>query len=227
MAEEKNIKYYIVADNILPGVIKKTAEVKELLVRGEARTVNDAVEKAGISRSAANRLQNCSWPSCSHSIRSLGLKTRPRRSLRLTRRYSHSSCASIHRRLSSDRREFTTAYQRAGVFSRNPRVSSGSSWNLTHSFSIRQAARTSTGIDSPRRLSADADHSAARSIFNSTARLHDPSPPIIQIACNRSWLEYSYPSAYYHTVCPAVLAHSDHVPRGHIGCNIVDLRPVL
>lgn len=62
MAEEKNIKYYIVADNILPGVIKKTAEVKELLVRGEARTVNDAVEKAGISRSAFYKYRDGVFP---------------------------------------------------------------------------------------------------------------------------------------------------------------------
>ncbi len=45
-------KYYIVAQDILPEAIRKTAEVKELLIRGEASTINAAVDKVGISRSA-------------------------------------------------------------------------------------------------------------------------------------------------------------------------------
>ena len=43
---------YIIREDILPDAIRKTAQVKEMLTRGEALTVNEAVEKAGISRSA-------------------------------------------------------------------------------------------------------------------------------------------------------------------------------
>ena len=43
---------YIVKESILPAAILKTALVKEMLTRGEALTVNEAVEKIGMSRSA-------------------------------------------------------------------------------------------------------------------------------------------------------------------------------
>ena len=43
---------YIIREEILPEAILKTAQVKEMLARGDALTVNEAVEKAGISRSA-------------------------------------------------------------------------------------------------------------------------------------------------------------------------------
>ena len=39
-------------EDILPEAIIKTARVKEMLTRGEALTVNEAVEKVGLSRSA-------------------------------------------------------------------------------------------------------------------------------------------------------------------------------
>ncbi len=58
VAEEKESKYYIVSRHILPEAIKKTAEVKELLVRGEAKTVNAAVKKVGLSRSAFYKYRN-------------------------------------------------------------------------------------------------------------------------------------------------------------------------
>ncbi|MEA4893298.1 MAG: ACT domain-containing protein [Peptococcaceae bacterium] len=45
-------KSYIVSREILPEAIIKTAQAKELLLKGEALTVNEAVEKVGISRSA-------------------------------------------------------------------------------------------------------------------------------------------------------------------------------
>lgn len=49
----KNLaKSYIVNREILPEAIIKTAQAKELLLRGEALTVNEAVDKVGISRSA-------------------------------------------------------------------------------------------------------------------------------------------------------------------------------
>lgn len=45
-------KYYIVDSAVLPEIFAKVVEVKELLVTGEARTINEATAKVGISRSA-------------------------------------------------------------------------------------------------------------------------------------------------------------------------------
>jgi chorismate mutase len=49
---KKLSKSYIVREDILPEAILKTAQVKEMLTRGDALTVNEAVERAGLSRSA-------------------------------------------------------------------------------------------------------------------------------------------------------------------------------
>jgi len=43
---------YIVSQEVLPEVLKKTILVKELLKRGEEKTINEAARKVGISRSA-------------------------------------------------------------------------------------------------------------------------------------------------------------------------------
>lgn len=45
-------RYYVVREDLLPEAIIKTIQVKELLGRGEAVTVHEAVERAGLSRSA-------------------------------------------------------------------------------------------------------------------------------------------------------------------------------
>lgn len=45
-------RYYVVREDILPEAILKTIQVKEMLSRGEAATVHEAVERAGLSRSA-------------------------------------------------------------------------------------------------------------------------------------------------------------------------------
>jgi chorismate mutase len=52
MPEKGKTKYYLVKADVLPEVFMKVTEVKELLETGEARTVAEAVEKIGISRSA-------------------------------------------------------------------------------------------------------------------------------------------------------------------------------
>jgi chorismate mutase len=52
MLKEKFKNFYLVSKEILPEAIIKTVQVKELLQRGEAFTVNEAVEKVGLSRSA-------------------------------------------------------------------------------------------------------------------------------------------------------------------------------
>ncbi|WP_276352811.1 ACT domain-containing protein [Cohnella caldifontis] len=45
-------RYYAVREDLLPEGILKTEQVKELLRRGEAATVHEAAERAGLSRSA-------------------------------------------------------------------------------------------------------------------------------------------------------------------------------
>ena len=43
--------FYLVREEILPEAIKKTIKVKEILKRGEIKTINEAVERMGLSRS--------------------------------------------------------------------------------------------------------------------------------------------------------------------------------
>jgi len=58
---DKN-KFYIVNKDILPEAIIKTAKVKELLAKKEAETVNEAVEKVGLSRSAFYKYRDGVFP---------------------------------------------------------------------------------------------------------------------------------------------------------------------
>ena len=51
-------RFYLVRADILPEAIRKTAEAKEILAKNEAATVNEAVEKVGISRSAFYKYKN-------------------------------------------------------------------------------------------------------------------------------------------------------------------------
>ena len=44
--------YYIVHESAMPSVLKKVAEANRLLSTGEARTVNEAVERVGVARSS-------------------------------------------------------------------------------------------------------------------------------------------------------------------------------
>lgn len=52
MPEKAKSKFYLVEASVLPEVFIKVTEVKELIETGEARTVAEAVERVGISRSA-------------------------------------------------------------------------------------------------------------------------------------------------------------------------------
>ncbi|MDR4948731.1 ACT domain-containing protein [Neobacillus cucumis] len=45
-------KFYLVREDVLPEAMKKTIEVKEMLERGKADSIADAVLKADLSRSA-------------------------------------------------------------------------------------------------------------------------------------------------------------------------------
>ena len=47
-----NERYYLVREDILPEAVVKTMQVKELLASGDVKTVHEAVEQVGLSRSA-------------------------------------------------------------------------------------------------------------------------------------------------------------------------------
>ena len=59
---DKNSNYYLVREEILPEAIKKTIKVKELLKKGEVRTINEAVEKLNLSRSAYYKYKDAVLP---------------------------------------------------------------------------------------------------------------------------------------------------------------------
>ncbi|RXZ84524.1 ACT domain-containing protein [Paenibacillaceae bacterium] len=51
-------RYYVVREDILPEAIVKTIQVKNMLQLGEAATVHEAAERAGLSRSAFYRYKD-------------------------------------------------------------------------------------------------------------------------------------------------------------------------
>ncbi|AQS58604.1 ACT domain-containing protein [Desulforamulus ferrireducens] len=55
-------KYYLVEEDILPEAILKTVMAKELLLKGAANTVNEAVEKVELSRSAFYKYKDKVFP---------------------------------------------------------------------------------------------------------------------------------------------------------------------
>ncbi|MGF7430217.1 ACT domain-containing protein [Thermoanaerobacterium thermosaccharolyticum] len=60
MKEES--KFYIIREEILSDALKKTLMAKELIETGEAKTINDAVKKVGISRSAFYKYKDYIFP---------------------------------------------------------------------------------------------------------------------------------------------------------------------
>ncbi|HQD53349.1 MAG TPA: ACT domain-containing protein [Peptococcaceae bacterium] len=62
MLKEKHKHFYLVSKEIIPEAILKTAMAKEILQRGEAFTVNEAVEKVGLSRSAFYKYRDGVFP---------------------------------------------------------------------------------------------------------------------------------------------------------------------
>jgi chorismate mutase len=55
-------RYYLVKESILPEAVWKTARAKQLLAQGDARTVNEAVERVGLSRSAFYKYRDGVFP---------------------------------------------------------------------------------------------------------------------------------------------------------------------
>ncbi len=52
MSRDKNSKYYLVEADVLPEIFIKVTEARELFETGAVKTVAEAVERVGISRSA-------------------------------------------------------------------------------------------------------------------------------------------------------------------------------
>ncbi len=62
MTNPKKDKFYLVQEDILPEAIKKTIKVKEILKLGEVKTINEAVEKMDLSRSAYYKYKDYVFP---------------------------------------------------------------------------------------------------------------------------------------------------------------------
>lgn len=54
--------FYIIKDEILPEIVRKTVKAKELLKNGKVRTINEATEKVGMSRSAFYKYKDFIFP---------------------------------------------------------------------------------------------------------------------------------------------------------------------
>jgi chorismate mutase len=57
-----NNEFFLVKSNMLPEVFNKVMEVKRLLSSGKAESVNEAVQKAGLSRSAYYKYRDSVLP---------------------------------------------------------------------------------------------------------------------------------------------------------------------
>ncbi|WP_174494745.1 ACT domain-containing protein [Salirhabdus euzebyi] len=55
-------KFYLVRSDVLPESMQKTLEVKELLERGKVSSINEAVKKVDLSRSAFYKYRDAVFP---------------------------------------------------------------------------------------------------------------------------------------------------------------------
>jgi chorismate mutase len=55
-------RYYLVREDILPEAVLKTVQAKELLTHGEVKTIHEAVDKVGLSRSAFYKYKDGIFP---------------------------------------------------------------------------------------------------------------------------------------------------------------------
>lgn len=55
-------KFYLVREDVLPEAMKKTIEAKELLDRGKAESVWEAVQQVDLSRSAFYKYRDTVFP---------------------------------------------------------------------------------------------------------------------------------------------------------------------
>lgn len=59
---KKERRFFLVQEDLLPEAILKTVLAKEMLLRGEAATVNEAVERVDLSRSAFYKYKDGVFP---------------------------------------------------------------------------------------------------------------------------------------------------------------------
>ena len=55
-------RFFLVKNDVLPEAMKKTIEVKELLEGGRAKTIHEAVNTVGLSRSAYYKYKDSVYP---------------------------------------------------------------------------------------------------------------------------------------------------------------------
>ena len=60
--EQRRNGFFLVRGESLPEAIKKTSRVKEMLKRGDAKTINEAVERMELSRSAYYKYKDYVFP---------------------------------------------------------------------------------------------------------------------------------------------------------------------
>ncbi|TCS77515.1 ACT domain-containing protein [Pectinatus cerevisiiphilus] len=62
VVNNKNTGFFLVKEDILPTAIKKTIKVNEMLKRGDAATINEAIASTGLSRSAYYKYKDSVFP---------------------------------------------------------------------------------------------------------------------------------------------------------------------
>lgn len=55
-------RYYLVRQDILPEALVKTMQAKEMLAQGQAKTIHEAVDRVGLSRSAFYKYKDGIFP---------------------------------------------------------------------------------------------------------------------------------------------------------------------
>jgi chorismate mutase len=55
-------KFYLVREDVLPEAMKKTIEAKDMIERGKAESIGDAVQKVDLSRSAFYKYRDTVYP---------------------------------------------------------------------------------------------------------------------------------------------------------------------
>ncbi|WP_338043588.1 ACT domain-containing protein [Paenibacillus hamazuiensis] len=60
--ETQQERYYLVREDMLPEALLKTIQAKELLARGEVKTIHEAVDKVDLSRSAFYKYKDGVFP---------------------------------------------------------------------------------------------------------------------------------------------------------------------
>src|SRR3954470_18093629 len=60
--EKMDKKFYLIREDVLPEAMKKTLDVKEMLERGKAESIWDAVQQVDLSRSAYYKYRDTVFP---------------------------------------------------------------------------------------------------------------------------------------------------------------------